>query len=160
MLKIENIFFAVGMERFKKSIIAYATMLEDINRWVLMNFSIVMESHRLIMTRIKVTLCLILQEASLSVGHTCKHTWLSGKALNLISCWKANWVCVLKYLFIHLIYPSPIIYPFYLSTWIFFKVTRAIKRMEGFIYLTHLIYTAITLDRHYYPHVTDKETKV
>lgn len=152
------IFFAVGMERFKKSIIAYAATLEDINRWVLMNFfSIVMESHKLIMTRIKVTLWLIPQETSLSVGYTWKHIWLSGKTLKLISCWKAKWVCVLKYLFIHLTYPSPIFYPFYLSMWFpFFTVTQAIKRMEGFMFLTHLVYTAITLDRHYYPHVTDK----
>lgn len=32
--------------------------------------------------------------------------------------------------------------------------------MEGFIYLIHLVYTAFTLDRHYYPHVIDKEIEV
>lgn len=32
--------------------------------------------------------------------------------------------------------------------------------MEDFIYFLHLIYTAITLDKHHHPHVTDKETEV
>ena len=64
-------------------------------------FSLVMESHGLIMFRIKGTIIGSSNRLPSPWTTLVDTAWQLGKFLKLISCLKANRVCVLKYLFIY-----------------------------------------------------------